>query len=154
MPEKVLWDRELSPELNALTHNVISACIAVHKALGPGLLESVYEACVARELALNDVQFQRQVPLALDYRGLRLESGYVIDLVVDDKVIVELKAVELLQPIHEAQLMTYLKLTSFPVGLLINFNVTRLVNGVKRFANTINTSAKPQSISAKSAALR
>ena len=86
MPERVLADKQLSPELNALTHRVIGACIAVHKALGPGLLESVYEACVCRELSLNDMQFQRQVALPLEYRGLRLESGYVMDLVVDNKV--------------------------------------------------------------------
>ena len=145
MPERVLADKQLSPELNALTHNVIGACIAVHKALGPGLLESVYEACVCRELALNEVQFQRQVALPLEYRGLRLESGYVMDLVVADEVVVELKAVDTLSRIHEAQLMTYLKLTGLPAGLLINFNVTTLVSGVKRFANTISSSANSAS---------
>jgi GxxExxY protein len=146
MPERVHSDKELSPELNALTHRVIGACIAVHKALGPGLLESVYEACVCRELALNDVPFQRQVALPLEYRGLRLESGYIMDLVVDNKVVVELKAVDTLSRIHEAQLMTYLKLTSLPVGLLINFNVTTIASGVKRFANTISSSAPSASL--------
>lgn len=148
MPERALADKELPPELNALTHKVIGACIDVHKALGPGLLESAYETCLCRELSLLNVSFQRQVPVPIEYRGAKLDAGYQLDVVVDGRVIVELKAVESLQRIHEAQIITYLKLTGLPAGLLVNLNVPALVQGVKRYANTTRKS------SASSAPLR
>lgn len=122
-------------ELNDITEQVIGAAIRVHKALGPGLLESAYEICLAHELNKSGLRFARQVPLPVEYDGMRLESGYVLDLVVEDVVIIELKAVESLLPIHEAQLLTYLKLTGKRLGLLINFNVSVLKNGIRRRAN-------------------
>ncbi|HLB22673.1 MAG TPA: GxxExxY protein [Dehalococcoidia bacterium] len=136
MPEKVFADKELPPELNALTQRIIGACIEVHRALGPGLLESAYEACLCRELSLVSLPFRRQVPLPVEYKGARLDAGYQLDLVVDEIVIVELKAVDGLLPVHDAQIITYLKLTGLPAGLLINFNVPALIRGVRRFANT------------------
>ena len=143
MPERVLSDKELSPELNELTHRVIGACIEVHRTLGPGLLESAYETCLCRELSLSGLAFQRQHPVPLIYKGAHLDGGYQLDLVVAGSAIVELKAVDTLLPIHEAQIITYLKLTGLPVGLLVNFNVPTLVRGVKRFANTASQSSAP-----------
>lgn len=148
MPDKVLADKELPPELNALTHRIIGACVEVHRALGPGLLESAYETCLCRELSLIGLPFQRQVPLPVEYKGARLDPGYQLDLVIDGRVVVELKAVESLQPIHEAQIITYSKLTGLPAGLLVNFNVPTLIRGTRRFANTIKKT------SASSAPLR
>ena len=115
-----------------LTRRVIGAAISVHRALGPGLLESAYEACLARELAIDGIPFARQVPLPLMYRGERVDAGYRLDLLVQDSVVVEVKAVESLQPIHTAQLLTYLRLSRLRVGLLVNFNVERLIDGVVR----------------------
>ena len=144
----MLADRELSPELNTVTSNIIGACIAVHKALGPRLLESVYETCLCRELSLSGIAFRRQISIPVEYRGAKLEAGYILDMVVERQVVVELKSVDAIQRIHEAQILTYLKLTGLPLGLLINFNVPNLVSGVRRFANAINPS------SASSAPLR
>jgi GxxExxY protein len=110
-------------EHHKITEQIIGAAIEVHRALGPGLLESAYEECLCHELALRDVPFQRQYPLPVVYKGLCLECGYRIDLLVSDSVVVELKAVSSLEPIHEAQLLTYLKLGGWKIGLLINFNV-------------------------------
>lgn len=124
-----------SSEFDSLTHQVIGAAIEVHRVLGPGLLESAYEECLCRELSLQGVSFRRQVPLPIDYKGVRLDCGYRIDLLVDDRLIVEIKAVESLTGVHEAQLLTYLKLSGVKVGLLINFNVPRLIDGVKRMVN-------------------
>lgn len=104
----------------------------MHRALGPGLLESAYEECLCRELTLRQLPFERQWPLPLVYKGLRLDCGYRLDLVVDNAVIVEIKAVESLQPIHDAQLLTYLRLGGWQVGLLINFNVPLLKQGIRR----------------------
>ena len=118
--------------INQLTHNIIGAAMEVHKALGPGLLESAYEECLCRELALQNIPFERQRPLPVVYKGMRLDAGYRLDIVVANQVVVELKAVEILLPIHEAQLLTYLKLGGWSVGLLINFNVTVLKNGIRR----------------------
>jgi len=117
---------------NTLTENIIGAAIEVHKALGPGLLESAYEECLCHELSLRGLSFRRQVDLPVQYKGVRLDCGYRIDLVVEDLVIVELKTVERLLPIHKAQLLTYLKLYGRSLGLLINFNVPVLKDGVKR----------------------
>lgn len=116
----------------ALTDQVIAAAIEVHRELGPGLLESAYEQCLCHELHLRGLTFRRQVELPVVYKGTRLDCGYCIDLIVDEQVIVELKAVEKLLPVHEAQLMTYLRLTKLRVGLAINFNVPVLKEGIKR----------------------
>ena len=115
-----------------LTEKIIGAAIEVHRHVGPGLLESVYQACLAREFALQGLSFEAQKPLAIEYKGIQLAGGYQLDFVVDGKVVVELKAVEALLPVHEAQLLTYLRLTGCRVGLLINFNVAVLKNGIKR----------------------
>jgi GxxExxY protein len=111
---------------------VIGACIEVHRHVGPGLLESVYEHCVAHELALMGLRFERQRFLPLEYKGTRLECGYRLDLVVEDALIVEIKCVDQLLPIHRAQLLTYLRLTGLPTGLLVNFHETVLKNGLRR----------------------
>jgi GxxExxY protein len=118
--------------LKKLTEEIIGAAIEVHKALGPGLLESSYEQCLSHELKLRGVPFQRQVSLPVEYKGVTLHSGYRLDMLVDKKVVVELKAVERFERIHEAQVLTYLKLGGWTVGLLINFNVPILKTGIKR----------------------
>ncbi|HEY2547890.1 MAG TPA: GxxExxY protein [Candidatus Acidoferrum sp.] len=118
---------------NELTHAIIGAAIEVHRQLGPGLLESAYEACLESELALRNLHVDRQLPVPVVYKDLKLECGYRIDLVVERKVVVELKCVEAFAPVHEAIMLTYLRLSGFPLGLLINFNVTVLKNGIKRF---------------------
>ena len=119
-------------ELNRITETIIGAAIAVHRELGPGLLESAYEACLAYELAERGMAVEQQKALPVKYRGVKLDCGYRIDLLVEGKVIVELKVVERLEPIHEAQLLSYLKLSGCKVGLLINFNVKVLKNGIRR----------------------
>jgi GxxExxY protein len=119
-------------EVNQLTSAIIGAAIEVHRALGPGLLESAYEECLCRELSLRRIPFERQRPLPVEYKGLRLDCGYRIDLLVADTVVVEIKAVEKLLPVHEAQLLTYMKLGGWQVGLLINFNVPVLKQGIRR----------------------
>jgi GxxExxY protein len=115
-----------------VTGAVIGAAIEVHRALGPGLLESVYESCLAHELTLRGIEFQRQVDLPVLYKGQQLGCGYRIDLLVRNTVLVELKAVDAILPIHEAQLMTYLRLSKMRVGLLINFHVPVLKDGIIR----------------------
>jgi GxxExxY protein len=115
-----------------LTNEILAAAIEVHRVLGPGLLESVYEQCMCRELKLRNVPYECQVPLPLIYKGDRVEAGFRIDLLVSDQVVVEIKAVEKLLPVHDAQLLTYLKLTKRRVGLLINFNVPLLKEGIRR----------------------
>jgi len=122
-------------DINDLTGEVIGAAIEVHKALGPGLLESAYEECLCHELKLRGIEFERQVDLPIEYKGTKLDCAYRMDIVADDQLIVELKSCESLQPIHQAQLLTYLKLTGHKVGLLINFNVPILRQGIKRLAN-------------------
>jgi GxxExxY protein len=111
---------------------IIGAAIEVHRALGPGLLESAYEECLCHELRLRGLDFRRQVALPVEYKGVKLDCGYKLDLVVQDAVILELKAVDRLLPIHEAQVRTYLRLTGKQVALLINFNVPILVRGIVR----------------------
>ena len=118
--------------VNELTKEIIGAAIEVHRTLGPGLLESAYEECLCRELTVRGVPFARQVALPVEFKGLRLDCGYRLDLLVEKKVVVEIKAVESLLPIHEAQLLTYLKLGGWKVGLLINFNVPILMDGIRR----------------------
>jgi len=122
-------------DINLLTGDVIGAAIEVHKILGPGLLESAYERCICLELDLRGIPFVSQKELPLEYKGTQVECGYRLDLVVADKLIVELKACEQILPVHEAQLLTYLKITGIKHGLLINFNVSILKEGIKRLAN-------------------
>lgn len=116
-----------------LSRAVIGAAIEVHRCLGPGLLESAYESFLAHELTLRNIPFQRQYSIPVTYKGLSVDCGFKIDLWVDHQIIVELKAVDALAPIHEAQILTYMKLTECRVGLLMNFNVRRLTSGLKRF---------------------
>ena len=126
---------ELVLRSNALSKRIIGAAIEVHRQTGPGLLESAYEACLCRELELSKVPFTRQAPVALDYKGLILECGYRLDVLVGGLVIVEIKSVEKLQPIHSLQLATYLKLSGLWLGLLINFNEPTLRDNFKRVVN-------------------
>jgi GxxExxY protein len=118
--------------INQLTHEVIGAAIEVHRKLGPGLLESAYRKCLCRELLLKNIRFEYERLLPLEYKGIRLECGYRVDIVVDGLVAVEVKSVEALAPIHDAQILTYLRLGGWRVGLLINFNVEVLKNGIHR----------------------
>ena len=120
-------------EQDPLTGKVIGCAIEVHRVLGPGLLESTYQQCLARELGLHEVRFELERPLPVEYKGIHLDCGYRIDILVEDQLILELKAVKELQPIHQAQLLTYLKLSDITTGLLINFNTEILKNGIKRF---------------------
>jgi len=120
---------------NDISARVIGAAIEVHEHLGPGLLESTYETCLYRELQLRGLSCERQRPVPLTYKGERLDAQYRLDLVVEDRVIVEVKAVEELLPLHKVQLLTYLRLTGLRLGLLINFNFPVLYRGVKRVAN-------------------
>ncbi|HOU13618.1 MAG TPA: GxxExxY protein [Anaerolineae bacterium] len=116
----------------ALTENIIGAAIEVHRTLGPGLLESAYQACLAREFAPRGLAFEQEKPIPVTYKDVKLDCGYRVDFIVNAKVVVELKAVEQMRPVYEAQLLTYLRLTGCKVGLLINFNVPVLTNGVVR----------------------
>jgi len=122
----------MNPHLNELTYETIGAAIEVHRTLGPGLLESSYRECLCREMLLRGIAFQREYALPLNYKGIRLDCGYRIDILVADLVVVELKAVETLAPVHDAQLLTYLRLGGWNVGLLINFNVVILKEGIHR----------------------
>ncbi|HEV8430381.1 MAG TPA: GxxExxY protein [Pyrinomonadaceae bacterium] len=122
----------MNPHLNQLTHEIIGAAIEVHRKLGPGLLESSYRECLCRELLLRGVAFRREKGLPLEYKGIKLDCGYRIDILVADRVVVEVKSVEMLAPIHDAQLLTYLRLGGWRVGLLINFNVVVLKDGIHR----------------------
>jgi GxxExxY protein len=122
--------------LSDLTRRVIGAAITVHRQLGPGLLESAYEECLAFELAWNGIAHDRQVPLPLEYRGHRLNCGYQMDLVVEGQLIVEVKSVVQLMLIHDAQVLTYLRLSKRPIALLLNFNTVLLKQGIRRFALT------------------
>ena len=125
----------MEENVNEITEKVIAAAIAVHRALGPGLLESAYAACLAYELAERGLAIERQKELPVIYRGVKVDCGYRIDLLVQGLVVVELKTVEELGPIHEAQLLSYLKLSGCRVGLLINFNVKMLKQGIRRMVN-------------------
>lgn len=118
--------------LNQVTEQIIGAAIEVHRALGPGLLESAYEECLGHELSLRGIAFERQRALPVEYKGVKLDCGYRLDLLVGSAVVVELKAVSAIEPIHEAQLLTYLKLGGWKLGLLINFNVPILKDGIRR----------------------
>lgn len=122
-------------KINDITREIIGAGIEVHRKQGPGLLESAYETCLCHELALRKIPFRRQVDLPIDYKGVKLATGYRIDILVMEKVVVELKAIEQLNKIHEVQLVTYLKLGGWQAGLLMNFNVEVLRHGIKRKVN-------------------
>ena len=120
-------------DLNELSYKIIGCAYDVHKILGPGLLESTYEKCLCFELEKLDIKYERQKELTINYKGMTLDNGYRIDVLVEDKIVIELKSVDTLQPIHSAQLLTYLKLSQKPLGLLINFNVTNLQHGIRRY---------------------
>jgi len=117
-----------------MTEEIIGGAIEVHRALGPGLLESAYEECLCRELSLREIPFERQVALPVSYKGAKLDCGYRLDLLIGGVVVVEIKAVSKIDPIHDAQLLTYLKLGGWSVGLLLNFNSAVLKDGIRRFA--------------------
>jgi GxxExxY protein len=118
--------------INTISERAIGAAIEVHRHLGPGLLESSYQSCMCRELDLRGIGYQSQLTLPLEYKGVQLPKAYVIDLLIEDSLIVEIKSVDKLLPIHSSQLMTYMRLQKVSCGLLINFNVTTLLHGIKR----------------------
>jgi GxxExxY protein len=122
-------------EINEITKNIIGAAIEVHRTLGPGLLESTYEACLFYELEQMGLYVERQVELPIKYKNVSLETGYRIDLIVENEVIVELKSVKELLPVHTAQIITYMKISNKSKGLLMNFNEAKLIDGVKRISN-------------------
>ncbi len=128
-------------DLNWLTGEIIGAAIKVHKTLGPGLLEKTYLDCLCLELNLLGINYEKEKELSIIYEGLKLETAYRIDLLVEEKVVVELKAVETIKEVYKAQTLTYLKLSENEVGLLINFNVPRLKEGIKRFVNNFAESS-------------
>jgi GxxExxY protein len=123
---------EMMKNLNELTEAIIGAAMEVHRTLGPGLLESTYEMCLCRELSIREIPFERQVPIAVEYKGVKLDCGYRADIVVAGMILAEIKAIDSLLPIHDAQLLSYLKLGGWKIGLLINFNVEMLKNGLRR----------------------
>ena len=120
-------------EINQITSEIIGAAIEVHKQLGPGMLESAYEECLCYELTLRGLKFEKQKPIPVIYKEIILECGYRADLIVENEVVVELKAQDIILPVHEAQILTYLRFANKKIGLLINFNVTVLKNGIRRF---------------------
>jgi GxxExxY protein len=119
-------------EFDELSNQVIGCALEVHRNLGPGLLESTYEQCLAYEMKVADMRFKLQHPLPVEYKGIKLDCGYRIDVFIEDRIIVELKSVDKILPIHQAQLLTYMKLSNVSIGLLINFNVKYLKDGIKR----------------------
>ena len=120
---------------NAVSHAIVTAAMKVHTALGPGLLESTYQVCLQHELLKIGIRSESQVPLPVVYDGVKLDAGYRIDVLVEDLVVVELKSIDAIAPIHQAQILSYLKLSGKSIGLLINFNVVHLKNGIKRYVN-------------------
>jgi GxxExxY protein len=122
----------MDPHINHLTSKIIGSAIEIHRHLGPGLLESAYRECLCHELSLRRIGFRREKPLPLDYKGVKLGCGYRVDIVVADLVAVEIKAIDALAPIHEAQLLTYLRLGGWQLGLLINFNEVLVKDGIRR----------------------
>jgi GxxExxY protein len=130
------WKRvQIPPDVERLAKIVVDSVFAVHVELGPGLLESAYVACLGRELELRGVRHQRQLTVPLDYKGIRVEIGYRADVVIEEKLLLELKAIDELLPVHTAQVITYLRLMKFPLGLLINFNEVLIKNGIHRILN-------------------
>jgi len=124
-------------DINHLSSKIIGAAIQVHKTLGPGLLESAYEECLCHDLSLQNMSFERQKPLPINYKGKKLDCGYRLDLVVESAIILELKSCEKIDPIHKAQLLTYLKLSGLNLGLLLNFNVPLMRDGIIRIVNKL-----------------
>jgi GxxExxY protein len=122
-------------DLNKLSGIILDSSIEVHRNLGPGLLESVYESCLCKEFDLRKISYQRQVSIPIKYKGELLDADYRIDILVENEIIIELKSVEIMHPVFKAQLLTYLKLANKNLGLLINFNVPKLVDGFKRMVN-------------------
>jgi len=133
-------------DINKLSSNIIGSAIDVHKAIGPGLLESAYEECLCHELGLRGIGFERQKPLALRYKGINLDCGYRLDIVVENLIILELKSCEKIEPIHKAQLLTYLKLSGLSLGLLLNFNVTVMKDGIVRIVNELKEESQPEEL--------
>jgi GxxExxY protein len=125
-------------DINELSSKIIGAAIEVHKKLGPGLLESVYKECICYELSLRGISFERQKPLPVVYKGKKLDCGYRLDIVVENAIILELKSCEKIEPIHRAQLLTYLKLSDLNLGLLLNFNTPVMRDGIVRIVNKLN----------------
>lgn len=119
--------------INQITEKIIGSAIEVHKQLGPGLLESAYEECLAHELHTNNLEFTKQQPVPIIYKDIKLDCGYRIDLLVEKQVIVELKSIDAINPVHEAQILTYMKFAQKKIGLLMNFNVLKLKDGLKRY---------------------
>jgi GxxExxY protein len=124
-------------DINNLSSTIIGAAIEVHKTLGPGLLESAYEECLCHELSLRGVSFERQKPLPVEYKGTKLDCGYRLDIIVENTIILELKSCEKIEPIHKAQLLTYLKLSGLHLGLLLNFNLPVMRDGIIRIVNEL-----------------
>ena len=124
--------------MNQLSSKIIGAAIEVHKTLGPGLLESAYEQCLCHELSIQGLLFEKQKPLSIDYKGQKLDCGYRLDIVVEKAVIIELKSCEKIEPIHKAQLLTYLKLSGLNLGLILNFNVSLMRDGIVRIVNELS----------------
>jgi GxxExxY protein len=139
----VAVDSNLFPDL---TYRILGSAMKVHRALGPGLLERTYRRCLEHQLRADGMQVNCEVPIDIHYAGLLLEAAYFADLIVDDKVLVELKAVDQILPVHSMQVVTYLKLAGLPVGLLINFNESRLTNGLRRFANSAALEGVPRTV--------
>ena len=125
-------------DINKLSSKIIGAAIEVHKTLGPGLLESAYEQCLCHELNLLGLSFESQKPLPVEYKGKRLDCGYRLDVVVENAIILELKSCERIEPIHKAQLLTYLKLSGLHLGLILNFNVPLMRDGIVRIVNELD----------------
>lgn len=134
--------------INDLSHELIGAAIEVHRELGPGLLESAYEGAYSHELNLRHIPHVRQKLMPVTYKGIQIDAGYRIDVLAEDRVVIELKAVEKLIPIHSAQLMTYLRLGNYPLGLLMNFNVLKLIDGIERVSNNAPNLSAPSASSA------
>ncbi|MEQ8361362.1 MAG: GxxExxY protein [Cyclobacteriaceae bacterium] len=122
-------------QLNQYSKEILDGAIAVHREMGPGLLEAVYQQCLVKELILRNLRVESMVPIPLQYKGHYLNKDYIIDILVEDEIILELKAVEMILPVHEAQIISYLKLANKRLGFLINFNVPLLKSGFKRFVN-------------------
>ena len=125
-------------DINELSSKIIGSAIEVHKALGPGLLESVYEECMCHELGLRGISFERQKPLPVEYKDKKLDCGYRLDILVENKIVLELKSCEKIDPIHRAQLLTYLKLSGLTLGLLLNFNAHVMRDGIVRIVNAFD----------------
>ena len=131
-------------ELDDITHSVVDASIGVHRDLGPGLLESVYEIVLAAELERRGLRVQRELPVSFSYRGMYFENAFRADLIVEERVIVEVKSVERLAPVYAKQLLTYLRLTNLRVGLLLNFGASTMKEGIKRIVNDLDPGASPR----------